>query len=531
MKIIIVDDNEENLYLLETMLKGSGYDVASATNGAEALKKLRSQRFDAIISDILMPVMDGFQLCRECNGDEQLKGLPFLFYTATYTDEKDEEFALALGADRFIRKPIEPDLFMETVREFLENYETVRLVAPREPVVEEAVVFRQYNEVLIRKLEDKMAQLEETNQALERDIVERKRAEEELRLEHDNLINILESMEDGIYIVNQQYDIEYVNPPVEKEFGPPEGRKCYTYFHHREEVCSWCKNQDVWAGKTVRWEWYSFKNERTYDLIDTPLKNPDGSISKLEIFRDITDRKRGEEKIVHLNSVLRAIRNVNQLITKEKDPKKLIKGACENLVETRDYQSAWIALMDDSKKLSISAEAGIGEDFRLVVEKLKIGDLPPCAQKAMKRSNVLVINNSNVECSDCSINKIYPENRKMSLRLKYSGKIYGFMSVSVPSELTIDDEEKFLFREVVEDIAFALNNLEREEERKQAEEELRKLKDELEIKVAEKTKELQEKVDELERFHDATVDRELRMKELRDKIEELEIELKEKKGK
>jgi len=130
-----------------------------------------------------------------------------------------------------------------------------------------------------------------------RDVTERKKAEEVLYHERNNLINILNSMEDGVYIVNQQYDIEYVNPSLIKEFGSFEGRKCYEYFHDLTDVCPWCKNQDVFAGKTVRWEWYSFKNQRTYDLIDTPLRNPDGSILKLEIFRDITEQKKAEQKL------------------------------------------------------------------------------------------------------------------------------------------------------------------------------------------------------------------------------------------
>jgi CheY-like chemotaxis protein len=187
MKLLIVDDNEQNRYMLQALLKGHRYQVASAGDGAEALQTARRDPPDMIISDILMPVMDGFALCREWKKDERLKAIPFVFYTATYTDPKDEEFALSLGAERFIIKPQEPDVFMDIVREVLENHETGRLVAPREPVGDETVFFREYNEVLIRKLEDKLAQLEEANRALERDIADRKRVEEELQEHREHL--------------------------------------------------------------------------------------------------------------------------------------------------------------------------------------------------------------------------------------------------------------------------------------------------------------------------------------------------------
>ena len=141
------------------------------------------------------------------------------------------------------------------------------------------------------------AELQKRVAELEDAITERKKAEEALQIERDNFKNILESMADGVYIVNADFDIQYVNPVLKKDFGIYEGRKCYEYFHGRTEACPWCKNSDVFAGKTVRWEWYSFKNQRTYDLIDTPLKNPDGSILKLEIFRDITKCKRAEEVV------------------------------------------------------------------------------------------------------------------------------------------------------------------------------------------------------------------------------------------
>ena len=119
--------------------------------------------------------------------------------------------------------------------------------------------------------------------------------EGKLRLERDNLLTILESMEDGVYIVNQEYDIEFANRAIVEEFGQYEGRKCYEYLHNNEKACHWCKNQEVFKGNTVRWEWFSEKNQKTYDLIDTPLIKSDGSISKLEIFRDITSMKNKEK--------------------------------------------------------------------------------------------------------------------------------------------------------------------------------------------------------------------------------------------
>ena len=117
MTILVVDDNEQNLYQLQVLLGGNGYQVVTAANGAEALAKARQNPPDLIVSDILMPVMDGFALCREWKKDERLQAIPFVFYTATYTDERDREFALSLGAERFLVKPEEPEVFMRTIRE------------------------------------------------------------------------------------------------------------------------------------------------------------------------------------------------------------------------------------------------------------------------------------------------------------------------------------------------------------------------------------------------------------------------------
>lgn len=130
-----------------------------------------------------------------------------------------------------------------------------------------------------------------------KDVTEQKQAEEELFLERNKLKVIMNAMDDGIYIVNKQFDIEYINPAIEREFGTVKGQKCYEYFHDRKEVCPWCKNKEVFNGKSVRWEWYSSKTKKTFDLFDTPIINADGSVSKLEVFHDITSLIKAQDEL------------------------------------------------------------------------------------------------------------------------------------------------------------------------------------------------------------------------------------------
>ena len=178
IRLLIVDDKQENLYMLQVLLSANGFQVDLASNGAEALERARRAPPDLIISDILMPVMDGFALCRAWKEDARLKHIPFVYYTATYTDPKDEDFALSLGAERFIVKPVEPDKFLALLLETIETHKVGQPAAPSQPA-EEGVYYKEYNAALIRKLEDKMLQLAEANRILERDIAEIKRAEEE----------------------------------------------------------------------------------------------------------------------------------------------------------------------------------------------------------------------------------------------------------------------------------------------------------------------------------------------------------------
>ena len=165
-KMLIVDDNPQNLYMLQILLETNGYEVVQASNGREALKLASKTPPDMIISDILMPVMDGFSLCHAWKRDERLRTLPFIFYTATYTDPKDEAFALSLGAERFIVKPVSPDDFLNVLQEIIQVDETRENIVPQVMAKREEEYYKEYSETLIRKLEDKMIQLERANKRL-----------------------------------------------------------------------------------------------------------------------------------------------------------------------------------------------------------------------------------------------------------------------------------------------------------------------------------------------------------------------------
>ena len=129
------------------------------------------------------------------------------------------------------------------------------------------------------------------------DITERKMVETELRRERDKIKGILEVMPDGICIIGQEFDMEYINPIILDTFGEIKGRKCYEYLHGLSAPCPDCTHDRVIEGETVQWEWAVTKNNRIFDVFNTPYKHSDESVAILAILRDITDRKQAQENL------------------------------------------------------------------------------------------------------------------------------------------------------------------------------------------------------------------------------------------
>jgi len=155
MKVLIAEDTEDSRIMLEMALRAEGYEVFSGVNGIEALNLARLHKPDLIVSDILMPEMDGFELCRQIKANTALKQIPFIFYTATYTERHDEELAIALGASRFLIKPMEPQLLMAVIKEVL------AISKVHESQKQQIEIDQMYRYSVGRKLDQKVKQLEQ----------------------------------------------------------------------------------------------------------------------------------------------------------------------------------------------------------------------------------------------------------------------------------------------------------------------------------------------------------------------------------
>ncbi len=174
MKVLIVDDNANDRKLLRYTLEHYGCTVVEASDGHEGLELAIHHQPDVIVSDALMPRMDGFQLLRALKADPCLNPIPFILHSATYTDEKEVKFALSLGANGIVLKPARPEEFWDKICEILGALEKQRgKPVQADSFNNEEEYLREYCRIIASMLGKKVAELEEA-------LALRKQAENEL---------------------------------------------------------------------------------------------------------------------------------------------------------------------------------------------------------------------------------------------------------------------------------------------------------------------------------------------------------------
>ena len=249
--ILVVEDDKGLNRLIQKTLQKAGFNTQGVFSGNEAIATAINNKDVIMLLDYKLPDRTGKDVIETLR--EKECSVPFIIVTG-HGDEKIAVEMMKMGA--------------------------------RDYIVKSAGSIDILPHILKRVISD-LTQEKKLDQA-----------ESHLKLERNKLINILDTMADGVYIENQQHEIEYANPSLQQDFGDYRGRQCNEYFiQSKESCCPWCKTVDFEESLPSRLEWHSDRNDKTYDLINTPLQDPDRSFTVMGIFRDITEYKKARQEI------------------------------------------------------------------------------------------------------------------------------------------------------------------------------------------------------------------------------------------
>ncbi|MEW6263689.1 MAG: GAF domain-containing protein [Thermodesulfobacteriota bacterium] len=317
------------------------------------------------------------------------------------------------------------------------------------------------------------------------EIVKAKRTEESLKESEEKYQTLVENMMDGVFLSSPDGRIFAANKAACEMVGMTESEIIEAGRNGVVDM----DDPRLPAALEERAKTGKFRGELNF-------RKKDGAIFPVEVFssvytdkhgnqktsmtvRDISERKMAEQRIKHLNSVLLAIREVNQLIVRGRDEGTLIREGCRVLVDNRGYASALIVLRADNEVPVQWADAGMGAASEPLGELLKSGAVPPCFDHVRGKKQVLLIEERKAICGDCPIVATCAESQSMCVELVHEAAHFGFLAVSMDAHLFVDDEERSLFSEMAGDFAYALFVLKMNKISQQVEKERKSLEGQL----------------------------------------------------
>jgi PAS domain S-box-containing protein len=225
MKVLIVDDVPVNLRLLRAVLESEKFEVAEASDGAKALEYLQNHEVNAIISDVVMPNMDGYAFCRALRQSEKLGHLPFVFYSSSQDSPDSERKALGAGADKYIKKPVSVTELTQALRELVDHGASRRLRPASDD--QEVLPFKPKGDALVRELEEKNAELLKQAAAL-------RASEEKFR-------QLAENIDEFFWIATaDRTEVLYASPAYERIWG----RTCSSLYENPDSFLEGISSAD-----------------------------------------------------------------------------------------------------------------------------------------------------------------------------------------------------------------------------------------------------------------------------------------------
>jgi len=240
--LLLIDDGQDFVDTLSFKLKQAGENVMVGCSANNCVKAIAKDNIDVVLIDIDMQTLDGIEILQEI----KKRHPPIEVIMLINKEDSIEKIFRCnkFGLFDFISKSAE------------------------------------FNEFLV-KIE----------------LARKRKIEQELRIRKEGLTFILEAIQDGVYVIDKKYNLEFINKKIAADFGEMIGEKCYRMINQNDEPCPWCRAKEVFKGKTEQWEQYIPVIDKTYDMIALPMKNLDGTVSLMTICYDITERKHSEEKL------------------------------------------------------------------------------------------------------------------------------------------------------------------------------------------------------------------------------------------
>ena len=221
--------------------------------------------------------------------------------------------------------------------------------------------------------------------------------------------------------------------------------------------------------------------QKSHDKLEIRVRERTAELAKKneQLKQEIADRRRAEKRIEHLNSVLKAIKNLDQLILVVKERDDLLQIACDTLIEARRYNAAWLGFLQDAKTFLTVKGSCFDEEVSPLCENIMRGVYPPCIKNALTLNAPVVVVDKSSVCGDCFFKNTCAGKETVIIRVEHAGRLFGLLAILLASDVSVDEEEKELLCEVADDVAFAIHNMETKKAHEQTEETLRQTEKQL----------------------------------------------------